>query len=256
MFGIDSGSRFTLKLRRLRGRLGLGTPPVAVRMHWPWYWRAASIVIMSGISLALAGWIYSAGMRFAGFNQSASEKEITEMREQITQLKEELNVARKTGNISESHLRIESTSNERLSSQIKTLEEENARLQADLSMFEGLAGAKHESAGVAVSRLQVEPMGTGGQYRYRFFLSQLGEKKEKEFRGSIQMVATVQRGKETVMMQLPVLGDTASSQNSVSFRHFRRMEGTFKLATDAHLVRLEIHLVQDGVVKASQGVMF
>lgn len=254
MFGIDPNSRFALKLRRLRSRFGWGTPRVAVRMHLPWYWRAASVVVLSGISIALAGWIYNAGMRFAGFNQSASADEITDMRTQLVRLQEELDVARKAASTSESRLRIESTSNERLAGQIKTLEDENARLQADLAMFEGLAGAKQESAGVAVSRLQVDPVGASGQYRYRFFLSQLGEKKEKEFRGSIQLVATVQRGKETVIMQLPVLGDTASGKNSVSFRHFRLMEGSFSLASDVRLIRLEIHLVQDGVIKANQSV--
>jgi hypothetical protein len=40
----------------------------------------------------------------------------------------------------------------------------------------------------------------------------------------------------------------------VSFRYFRRLEGTFKVAADARIQRVEVRLIQDGVVKASQSV--
>lgn len=254
MFGTDASSRLALKLRRLKGRYGLGTPPVAVRTHLPWYLRATAVIILSAASLALAGWIYSAGLRFAGFNQNSADQEIVEMRGRIEQLTVELDAARKLGNASESRLRIESTSQESLASQIKTLEEENARLQADLNLFESLAGGPTGTVGAAISRFQVEKIGSNGEHRYRLFLSHAGDKKVKEFVGSIQLIATVSRGKETAMMQFPELGDGATGQYQVSFRHFRRMEGTFKLVADMRLMRVEVRLVQNGVVKASQNV--
>ena len=86
MFGPFTSSRLALTLRRLRGRFGISAPRVAIRTHLPWYWRALSIVILSGVSLALAGWIYDAGQRFAGFHQGASEHEIAEMRERLAKL--------------------------------------------------------------------------------------------------------------------------------------------------------------------------
>ncbi len=240
-------------LRRLRSRFGISAPRVAVRTHLPWYWRALAIVVLSGASLALAGWIYDAGQRFAGFYQGASEKEIAEMRERIAKLEVDLDGARMVANASESRLRIESTAQERLSLQIRTLEEENTRLKSDLATFESLAGGEGGDSGLAITRLQVLPVG-GGQYRYRLLLAQTLNKKDKEFNGMVQFVATVQRGKETAMIQFPAAGDPAASQYQVKFRYFRRLEGTFMVAADAHVLRVEARLIQDGAVKATQSV--
>lgn len=253
MFGSFTSPRLALILRRLRGRFGISAPRVAVRTHLPWYWRALSVVMLSGASLALAGWIYDAGRQFAGFHQGASEQEIGAMRDLVAKLEAELESARKIANSSESRLRIESTSQERLAKQISTLEEENSRLKADLATFESLAGGQTGNSGLAISRLRILPAG-GGQYRYSLLLAQTGEKKDKEFNGMIQVVAIVQRGKETAMMQFPGSDDPAASQYRVSFRHFRRLEGTFKVAAEARIQRVEVRLIQDGAVRASQSV--
>jgi hypothetical protein len=253
MFGSFASSRLALTLRRLRGRFGISAPRVAIRTHLPWHWRALSVVVLSGVSLALAGWIYNAGRSFAGFHQGVSETEIAAMKERLVQLEAELEQTRRVANVSESRLRIESTSQEQLAGQLKTLEEENTRLKSDLATFESLAGEQVGESGLAISRLQILP-GGGGQYRYRLLLAQTGSKKDKEFKGMIQLVATVQRGKETAMIQFPAVGDPAADAYQVSFRYFRRMEGTFKVTPDARVQRVEVRLIQDGVVKASQNV--
>ena len=175
------------------------------------------------------------------------------MRERIVQLESELDSTRKVANSSESRLRIESTSQEQLSAQIKTLEEENTRLKSDLATFESLAGGQTGDSGLAISRMQILSAG-GGQYRYRLLLAQTGDRKDKEFNGTIQLIAMVQRGKETVMMQFPAAGDPAASQYQVNFRYFRRLEGMFKVAAEARVLRVEARLIQDGAVKASQSV--
>jgi hypothetical protein len=253
MFGSFASSRLALTLRRLRGRFGISAPRVAVRTHLPWYWRALSVIVLSGASLALAGWIYDAGQRFAGFHQGVSEHEIAAMRERMAQLESDLERTRKVANASESRLRIESTSQEQLSLQLRTLEEENTRLKSDLATFESLAGGQAGDSGLAISRLQVVPGGSG-QYSYRLLLAQTGDKKDKEFSGTIQLIATVQRGKETVMIQFPAAGDPAAAQYQVNFRYFRRLEGSFKVAAEARVQRVEVRLIQDGVIKASQSV--
>ena len=56
------------------------------------------------------------------------------------------------------------------------------------------------------------------------------------------------------MIQFPAVGDPAADAYQVSFRYFRRMEGTFKVTPDARVQRVEVRLIQDGVVKASQNV--
>lgn len=251
MFGSFASSRLALTLRRLRSRFGISAPRVAVRTHLPWHWRALSVVVLAAVGLAMLVWIYDAGRRFAGFHQGVSEHEIAGMRERIAQLEADLESARKVANASESRLQIESTSQERLTAQIRTLEEENILLKADLATFESLAGGQIVSTGLAISRLQILPIGDG-QYRYRLLLAQTGEKKDKEFNGMVQLVATVQRGTETAMMQFPAAGEPVASQYKVNFRHFRRLEGTFTVPVEAKIQRVEARLIQDGVVKASQ----
>jgi len=244
--------RLALIWRRLKGRFGISAPRVAIKTHVPWYWRALSVVLLSGASLAVAGWIYTAGQRFAGFNQTASDTEISEMRDRLAELEASLESSRKIVNASESRLRIESTAQERLSSQIKALEEENSGLKADLAMFENLAGGPAGEAGLAISRLQVTPSGVPDQYRYRVLFAQTSEKKDKAFKGVLQLAVTVQRGTETAMMQFPIVGDPDAASYQVSFRYFRRMEGTLKLTDGSQIRRVEARLLQDGVVKATQ----
>lgn len=242
-------------LRRWRNRFGISAHRVAVRTHLPWHWRALSIITLAGAALALAGWIYDTGRQFAGFDQSSSDRELSEMQEQAARLGSELELARKTANSSESRLRIEATTQERLATQIKTLEEENTRLKADLAMFENLAGGHVGNAGLAMSQLQILPVGTEGEYRYRLMLVQTGDKKQLEFRGALQLIATVQRGKETVTIQFPVAGDGSADQYQVSFHYFRRLEGVFKVPTGTQLRRIEVRLIKNGVIKASQVVV-
>ena len=177
------------------------------------------------------------------------------MRARLTQLEIELADARKVASASESRLRIESTSQERLATQIKTLEEQNALLKADLATFENLAGEGTGNSGLAISRLQIQPAGDG-KYRYRLLLAQTGDKKEREreFKGMIQLLASVQRGKETAMIQFPAAGDATADQYQVSFRYFRRLEGAIDVGVGVRIQRVEVRLVQDGVVKATQSV--
>jgi hypothetical protein len=226
MFGSFASSRLALTLRRLRGRFGISAPRVAIRTHLPWYWRALSvIVVLSGVSLALAGWIYDAGRRFAGFHQVASEHEIAEMRERLAKLESELEGARKVANSSESRLRIESTAQERLAAQIKALEEENTRLKADLATFESLAGEPGRQV-----RTRDQPAADCSRRRRTVPLSPSAGPNRRQKGQGIQRHDSARRHRatrqETVMMQFPAAGDPAAGQYQVNFRHFRRLEGT------------------------------
>lgn len=255
MFGLFANSRFALALRKVKGRFGISAPRVAVKTHLPWHWRVLSVILLFAVLLFLAVWVYDAGQRLAGFHQSASEKELASLRERMAQLEAELDSSRKVANASESRLQIESTAQKQLSVQIKALEEENSSLKADLAMFENLAGGDSESAGISISRLHVSPVGSGGQYRYRLLLTQASDKKGKEFNGTIQFLATVRLGNETVMMMFPKDADRDRASYQVSFRHFRRLEGVLKLAEGSEIKQVEARLLQDGAVKATQLVV-
>ena len=254
MLGLDPTSRFALKLRRWRSRLGISAPRVAIRTELPWHWRALSVVVLAACSLALAGWIYNAGLRFAGFHIETSAQELTELRERVKQLSDELEQSNKIANASGSRLMIESTAQERLASQIKSLEEENTLLKADLAMFENLAGNDQGPPGLEISRLQVVPEGAGGQHRYRLLIAQRGDVRDREFKGHLQLTVTLAQGTQTVIMDLPDKAEANPAKYLVSVRRFGRMEGVFRIPEAARIQRVEARLLEGSVVKAKSTV--
>ncbi len=76
-------------LRRFRSRFGISAPRVAVRTHIPWYLRALATIAILSISIALAGWVYDAGRKIAGFDRRETEQEITALRSRVEELEQE-----------------------------------------------------------------------------------------------------------------------------------------------------------------------
>lgn len=112
---------------------------MAVRTHVPWPWRALGMIVIIATALALSGWIYDAGMRFAGFNRSLTEHEIGQLREQVATMTEETVHLRNAVSAGDSKLQIEHTALQEIMGQMKALEEENIRLKEKLAESENLA---------------------------------------------------------------------------------------------------------------------
>jgi hypothetical protein len=247
-------SRLAVTLRRLRSRFGITAPKVAVRTHIPWYWRALATISVLSISIALAGWVYDAGRKIAGFDRHETEQEITALRERVDRLQEEAAKLRSLANAGESNVQIERTAQEQLIRQVKALEQENGRLKEELAFFENLASADIKEVGFAINRLHVEPNGSQGHYRYRLLAAAQGGKKDREFRGSVQLVINLQQAGKDAMMILPEQNDPARQRFDLKFKHFQRVDGTFQVPAGARVTSVEARLIQDGAVRASQTV--
>lgn len=239
-------------LRRLRGRFGISAPRVAVRTHIPWYWRVLAAIVVFSTSLALAGWIYDAGRRFAGFDRSETEQEMRILRDQVAELQKEEARLRALVNSGESSMQIERTAQQQLARQMKTLEEENARLKEDQAFFENLAVAEGKEAGFSLNRLRVDPDSVPGQYRYRALAAAQGGKKDREFKGSLQLVVGLQQDGKSAMMVFPAANDPNRQRFNISFKHFLRVDGTFQVPAGARVTSVELRLMQDGVMRATQ----
>lgn len=255
MHGSYPTSRLALKLRRLRGRFGITAPRVMVRTHVPWHWRALGVAVTGAVALALAGWIYDAGRRIAGFDRSESAQEIGALRAKVTDLEAEVEKLRAASNASESSLQIERTAQQQLTAQVKSLEAENNRLREENAVFERLAqgGAGKDNA-VTISRLRVFADGAGGRYRYQFLAAQNNEQRGREFSGSVQVAVTLQPEGGGGMMTFPRPNDADAGRFAVVFKHFRSIDGTFALPAGAKPKSVEVRLIQDGAVKAAQTV--
>lgn len=243
-----------VRLKRLRQRFGISAPRVAVRTHFPWYWRALAIVTLLSVSLALARWVYDAGRSIAGFDSANSAKVIEELQERARVLSAELAAAKTTAAAAEASVKIERAAQERLALQVRALERENAALKQDLSFFEGLMPEATGSgeASVKISRLRVERDGEGGPYRFRVLVVHSASKAQRDFKGELVFVLRVRQDGKDAMITHPQNGSGDRLQLDV--KHFQRAEGLLPVPPGSTLVGVEARIVQDGAVRASQTI--
>jgi len=257
MHGPYPASRLALKLRRLRSRFGITAPRVTVRTHIPWYWRALGVAVTGAMTLALAGWMYDAGRRIAGYDRSESAQEIGSLGSRLADLEAEVGKLRAANNASESSLQIERSAQQQLTAQVKALEADNTRLKEENAVFERLAQGDDKESAISISRLRVLADGNGGRYRYQFLVSQNGDQRGREFKGSVQAVVALRPdsvGGNGGIITVPQPGEPDANRFAVTFKHFRRIEGFFALPAGAKPKSVEIRLLQDGAVKAAQTV--
>lgn len=243
-----------MKFKLLRRRLSISAPKMTIKTHIPWPLRAAAVVVLLGISIALGLWAYDAGKQFAGFGVDL-KAEVARLHEQVQQLTAERDQLAATSSGIESRISIERATQEQLASQIKILEAENAKLKNDLAFFENLSGGAKVAEGVTVKRFEIEPDSTPNQFHYRILLVQ-GGKPGKDFSGDLQLILTLQQGGKAVMMTLPRAGTevTDANQYQVSFRFYKRLEGSFSIPADASLKQAQVRILERGTLRAQQNL--
>jgi hypothetical protein len=99
----------TTRYVKLRRRFGIAAPRVAVRSEVAWYLRWLGLILVLACSAALAAWMYDAGRRFAGFDRSEVEQELTGARRDLEATRAELERLRAVANAADSRLSIERT---------------------------------------------------------------------------------------------------------------------------------------------------
>ncbi len=245
-----------VKLKRLRQRFGINAPKLSIRTHVAWYWRALAVILILSVSLALAAWMYDAGMRFAGYKSNESEREIQLLRNHVMELDAELTKLRTLTSSGESSRLIERVTLEQLASQARKLELENASLKEDLAFYEGLMPANEagNDGGARIDHLRVEPSGVAGGYRYRMLVVNNGGRQTRELKGSLQLLVKMQRGGKDVMITLPSEKETNLENFHFEIKHFHRLEGVFSVPSGSVLKEVEARLLVDGAVRVRQSV--
>lgn len=244
-----TNSGLAVKARRLRSRFGIAAPRLTVRTHVPWHWRAASVIIITAASLALAGWIYDAGRSIAGFKNSAMDTLKSRLADQEVELKE----LRAAISSASARLQIEQAAQEQFKKHASELEEENVRLKEELAVFENMAQGRGAEGSLAISRLRVDSAGSGS-YDYAMLVTRQQSKKDGEFRGQLQFLLNIQEPGRSAMITIPAAGDPEAARYQVAFRNFHRLAGRFRIPEGAQLISVEARLVQDGSVKATQRI--
>jgi hypothetical protein len=235
------------RLRKLRQRFGIAAPTVAVRTQVPWYLRWLGLAVMLAFSAALAAWMYDAGRRFAGFDRSEVEQEISSARVELAKLREELQRLRAVANSSDSKVSIERSAQLKLAQQIRGLEQDNARLREELAIFESmLATDAAGAAPLSVLRFKVEPDVLPGEFRYRVLLLAAGSRRGKDFQGRMELVVGLTEEGRSAMITVPGTGDAESGNFKLGFKHFQRIDGIFRVSPKAKVASVQLRVYEAG----------
>lgn len=231
----------------IRHRFGIAAPRVEVQTQIPWYWRWAGIAILLGVAGAAAHWIYDAGRRFAGFDRSEVVQELTRVQTELDAARSELARLRAIANAADSRVSIERTAQQKLAQQVRALEQENARVREELAMVEQmLTSEERHTQTLSIYRFKVEPDVLPGEYRYRLLLLTPTDRRGREFNGRLELVVSLQEGGHNAMMSFPEPGDAAAAAFRLTFKYFRRVEGTFRVNPKAKVESVQVRVYETG----------
>lgn len=234
---------------KFRQRFGIAAPRVAVRTEVRWYWRWLGMMLLLACSAALAAWMYDAGRKFAGFDRSEADLELSNLKRESETMRSELERLRAIADAADSRLSIERTAQQKLAQQIRTMESDNARLREELAIFESMLSTTEARAaqGLTILRFKVDPDLLPGEYRYRLLLLAAGPRREKDFQGRVELVVSVNDGKRSAIMSFPEQGDQDAGFR-LSFKHFHRFEGTFRVNPKTKVENVQVRVFENGVV--------
>lgn len=232
---------------KVRRRFGIAAPRVAIHSHIPWYWRWAGIAVLLGVSAASAAWIYDTGRRLAGFDYGELQQRLYRVQAELDDTRTELARVRAIANAADSRVAIERTAQQKLAQQIRTLEEENAKVREELATLESMFSSDARSANaLSIYRFKVEPDVLPGEYRYHLLLVGPSSRRERDFSGRLELVVSLQEGGQNVMMSFPEPKEAGAAAFRLSFKYFRKVEGTFRVSPKAKVESVQVRVFESG----------
>jgi hypothetical protein len=234
-----------MRWKLLRRRLSISAPRMIVRSRLPWPFRWAVIALVFGFSAALSLWAFEFGKSIAGLDRDAKE-ELSKLRVEVAQLRDERERAISTANTAESLLKTEKAAQEKLAQQTAVVEAENLALKSDLGFFERLLPANTTEA-FAIRGLQAELM-VPGKLRFQLLLMQAG-KTLPEFQGRYEISLSGTLDGKTWSMVQP------GGAKALQLKQYLRVEGIIDHPPQAVVKAVLVRVMDlNGGVKATQTV--
>jgi len=231
--------------------LSVSGPRVAVRTQLPFALRA----LLALIALALA---FAAGLASSGIVRDSGSADRAEHGEELDRLRSQLAqaVADRDREAAaavnwESRLKVERSAQEQVRVQVKTLEDENARLKGDLAFFEGLLPMPADAKGVVIRSFRVQADTEPDSLRYRLLVQQSG-RPERDFVGEVTLTINLQEDGRPVVLQLPDPAMPSAGPAPLSFRHYQRLEGIFPVPAGTTVRSVLVRIRTGGETRAQQ----
>jgi hypothetical protein len=233
-----------LKFRLFRRRLTISSPRMAVRSAMPWPLRWAMAAVMLGLSAAIALWTFEMGVSIAGLDKAA-KLELTKLREEVAELREERDKSQSIANISGSLLTAEKAAQEKMLGQIRQLESENRLLRDDLGFFEKLLPAGGADS-AAIRGLQAEKL-SEMQVKWQVLVIQ-PVRDAPVFNGKLEITLSGTLGGKPWTMGL------AGGAQTLQFKQYRRVEGVLDVPAQAVVQTITAKLIEGTVTRSVQAI--
>lgn len=254
-----------MKYRLWVRRMSISAPRMTIRSHLPWHVKALMVVAGVAAVAAIAYFVVSLNQERGvadHFSGGSEHDQVATLSERIKQITAERDRYSSTADSAESQLNIQRAAQNQLADQIKSLENENAKLKEDLAFFEKLLPNNIGAQGITIQRLQVE-QAAPGQLRYRLLAMQ-GQNGAHEFVGNLQFLVTVVQQGQSKVIAFPDNGSAAAANAAnidaarfrLSFKYYQRLEGELSVPVPAGatIKSVQARVLEKGQVRAQQVV--
>jgi hypothetical protein len=92
----------------------------------------------------------------------------------------------------------------------------------------------------------VEPDVLPGEYRYRLLVLTPSARRDRDFNGRLELVVNLTEGDQNVMMSFPEPADADAGAFRLTFKYFRRVEGTFRVNPKATVESVQVRVYETG----------
>ncbi len=228
-----------MRFRLLRRRLTISAPRMAVRsaLPWPFRWLLGAMVL--GFSAALALWAFEFGKEIAGLEQD-TRGQLLRLRVEHDKMLTEMAELKSVANTADSLLLAERSAQEQLKQQLRTLEDENRQLSADLAFFEQLIPSTGTGS-LRVRGLRVQRV-SDTSLEWQLLLMQ-SERQPPEFTGSLVIGFSGMLDGRPWRWEAPA--------QALSLRQHLRLEGRLDVPAHVVLKSATVRLLQGGAEKAA-----
>ncbi len=235
-------------IRSFRRKFSISAPRLSVRPHVPWYVRWAIVLPFLLIFGMMVWWAYDSGLEFAGFHRGQAEKELGELRERVLFLEDENAKLSNQIAVYERQGQIEQAADVEVDAQVRTLNDENARLKEDLLFFQNLPLTGAREAELTIHRLKIEQDNLPGEYHCRMLLVQSVQQRGKEFQGALQLVVSGEQDGRKVVLQFPKENSPAEAVTyQLNFKYYQRMDKVFKLPPEMKVESVQVRVFEKGM---------
>lgn len=232
------------------------TSRLIVRPQLSWRDRLAVAITGCTLLIALCWSVYEAGKRAAteqqdSFAQSESPADANE--EQVSYIfdpgacrqTKKQKLCGEIGDLTQ-QLQINTTANQNLSEQVKSLASENDQLKEKLAFLQRLV-SNNTKSGISIDRFSLKETRTPGLYRYTLTLMQGGEK-SGDFKGNLRFQVKLLQNK--LSKTIPLTTKNSKRDFPINFKSLHRFEESFRVPPNTIVENIQVQIFRSGENKA------